>query len=205
MIDPTDAASAWARRLATLRKEAARRSRGAAPTDLTEEALSMCEALIRELAGAQLTHDRLRADLRIAEGAWDHLFEVMPSAGILTDRAGSIVNANRAASVLLNVSAAYLKGRDLLLFSEDRETFRMLVQELDRKRGAELRAQLLLRPRERKPTAIQLYVTPYPGRDNAWLWIVTPLSGAGVSRSLEIALPAHEELGRFAGLSRPGA
>jgi PAS domain-containing protein len=199
MSDPIDTASDWAKRLATLRKEAARRSGSAARSELTQEALSMCDALVRELAGAQLTRDRLRADLRIADDAWDHLFDVMPGASLLTDAAGSILKANRAASVLLNVGATHLKGRDLLVFSQDRETFRSLLLELNRNHGAELRARLMLRPRERKPAMMQFHVLPAPGRDGTWLWIVTPATGAGVSPSLEIALPAHDELGSVPG------
>ena len=122
MIEPTDSASSRAKRVAILRAQAARRSRGAAPSDVAEEALSICDALIRELAVAQRVSDQLRADIRAADAAWDHLFQIMPSAGLLTDRASVILNANRAASQLLNVSATHLKGRELLVFSQDRET-----------------------------------------------------------------------------------
>lgn len=66
---------------------------------------------------AQLTHDRLRADLRVAEAAWDHLFDVMPTGCLLTDESRSILKANRAAGVLLNVSAPHLRGRALLVDS----------------------------------------------------------------------------------------
>jgi PAS domain-containing protein len=197
MIDPTDALSGWARRLATLRKEAAKRSRDAAPSDLIDEALSMCEALVRELAGAQLTRDQLRADLRVADAAWDHLFDMVPCACVLTDSASLILNANRAASVFLNVSATHLKGRKLLVFSQDRETFRAVLEELDRNRSTELRARVMLRPRERKPTVMQLHVLRAPARDNAWLWIVTPATAADATPSLEIAFPPDDELVRF--------
>jgi len=187
MIDPTDAASGWAKRVAALRAQAARRSRGASPNDLTDEALSLCDALVRDLAGAQLTRDQLRGDLRAADAAWDQLFEMMPSAAVLTDSASAILNANRAASALLNVSATHLKGRELLVFSQDRATFRALLQELERNRGTELRARLMLRPRERKPAMMQLHVRPLAARDNAWMWIVTPATAADATPSLEIA------------------
>jgi len=174
----TDVASAWARRLASLRRESAKRRRGAGQCELAEEALSMCDALVRELGGAQLAQDGLRADLRAAEAAWGHLFDLIPSACVLTDAASSILRANRAAGVLLNVSATHLKGRELLVFSQDRDTFRALLKELDRNASAELRARVTLRPRERKPAVMQLQVAPSPGRDRAWLWILTPAGGA---------------------------
>lgn len=193
MIAPADAASNWARRVAALRTQATMRDRsGAAANDLAETALAMCDALVRELAGAQLTRDQLRADLRAADAAWDHLFDAMPCACLLTDRAGVILKANRAASALLNMSASHLKRRELLVFSHDRETFRALLAEVQRNPGAELRARLLLRPRERKQTMTQLHVLPAPGRDDAWLWLATP-AAADTTPSLEIAFPADDD------------
>jgi PAS domain-containing protein len=196
MIDPTVVSSGWARRLAALRREAGKRSRGAAASDVTEEALSMCEALVRELAGAQLAHDRLRADLRVAEAAWDHLFDVMPTGCLLTDESGSILKANRAAGALLNVSATHLRGRALLVFSEDREAFRALLTELRPNCSTELRARMLLRPRERKPALMQLQVIPSPRRDQEWFWIVAPATGAEATPFLEIPLLPHGDLAR---------
>jgi PAS domain-containing protein len=177
MIESIDSTSSWARRVATLRTQARRRGQ-AESSDVAEEALSMCDALIRELAGAQLVRDRLRAEIRAADAAWDHLFEVMPSAGLLTDGASLILNANRAAGLLLNVSATHLKGRELLVFSQDRETFRALLREIAHERFTELRGGLLLRPRERKPLMTQVHVVAAPGPDQAWLWIVTPATAA---------------------------
>jgi PAS domain-containing protein len=192
MIEPTDSSSAWARRVATLRAHTARRSAGAALSDVAKEALSICDALIRELAGAHLVRDQLRADLRIADAAWDHLFQVMPSACVLTDSTSVILNANRAASLLLNVSAAHLKGRELLVFSQDRQTFRALLQDMEQSRSSELRAELLLRPRERKPMMTHVHVVAAPGRDEAWLWIVTPVRAGAAA--LDIEQPARAEL-----------
>jgi PAS domain-containing protein len=193
MIERIDSASSWARRVAALRAQAGRRSRGAAPSDVAEEALSICDALIRELAGAQLLRDQLRADVRMLGAAWDHLFQVMPSGCLLTDSASVILNANRAAGHLLNVSATHLKGRELLVFSQDRETFRSLLKELDQKRRTELRAGLMLRPRERKPMMTHVHVVAAPGRDQEWLWIVTRATAADAA-ALDIEWPARDEL-----------
>lgn len=197
MIGPTDSASSWARRVATLRTQTARRRPGTESGDVAEEALSMCDALVRELAGAQLVRDQLRAEIRAADAAWDHLFEVMPSAGLLTDSESLILNANRAASLLLNVSATHLKGRELLVFSQDRQTFRALLRQMAQERGTELRAGLLLRPRERKPLMTQVHVVAAPGRDQVWLWIVTPAAAAA-----DLEWPARDQV---ASLREPGA
>lgn len=171
-----DPLSHWTRQLAGLRARAVKRSRVAPCGDLTEDALSMCDSLLRELAGARRESDRLREDIRTSEAAWEHLFELMPGARLLTDPSGFILNANRAAGVLLNLSAKRLKNRELGLFYEDRQAFRALVQRLSSSGGDELRATLTLRARERKPAAMHVAVKPLPSRDRFWLWFLTPAS-----------------------------
>lgn len=198
MINPTDAASSWARRVATLRAQLAKGRRGAASADPAEDALAMCETVIRELAGAQLTNDRLRKQLHTADAAWNQLFDRMPGACLVTDSTSAILKANRAASLLLNASPAHLKGRDFLVFSEDREAFRLLLNELGRNGCTEPRARLRLRPRERKPTLVQLSVVPAVGGDDAWLWNVTPVSDEA-ALSAEIAVSADHPLARLSG------
>jgi len=192
MIDATDAASAWARRVAALRTQAARRQRGAASSEDAEAALSMCDTLIRELAGAQLERDRLRAGLRLADAAWDELFDVVPAALLLTDRAGVILKANRAASVLLNVSARHLKGRELLVFVQDREGFCALREQFDGDGHTALHARLMLRPRERKPAMVLLQVMAAPGRDQVCLWTITPAVAADPTASLDAVTTLSE-------------
>jgi PAS domain-containing protein len=201
MIKSTDPAAGWARRLAALRAQAARGRRGAPPADLTEDALSLCDTVIRELAGAQLTNDILRADLRTADAAWDHLFDTMPTACLMTDGASAILQANRVASGLLNVSASHLKGRDLLVYSQDREAFLTLLSQLSRNGGTELRARLMVRPRERKPTLVQLHVVPAYGREGAWLWALTPASAEAADLSLGIPADADHELTRLSDIA----
>ena len=102
----------------------------------------------------------------------------MPAACVLTDQGGSILKANRAAGALLNVAPAHLKGRPLLVFAEDRETFRALLTEIGRNGSTQLRARVMLRPRERKPAPTQLQVLPSPRDEQEWFWIVTPEPGA---------------------------
>lgn len=173
MMYRAEPASSWARRLADLRAQASRRSRPVQPSEVADEALSICEALVRELAGAQLTCERLRADVSAADAAWDHLFHVMPSACVLTDSAGVILSANRAASGFLNATATGLKGRELLVFSQDREIFRTLLKEIQQNVSSEMRAELMVRPRDRKPLMTRLHVVAAPDRDRGWLWMMT--------------------------------
>jgi PAS domain-containing protein len=189
MSDPSDSASSWARRLTTLRALASRRGRADQPREVAEEALSLCDALVRELAGAQLACSELRAKVLAADAAWEHLFEIMPGACVLSDGAGVILKANPAASRLLNVSAAGLNGRELLVFSQDRQTFLALLREMGEMRRGELRAELLLRPRERKPVMTQLHVVAAPGREHAWLWMLVR-AAATDAPAIDVGRPA---------------
>jgi hypothetical protein len=44
---------------------------------------------------------------------------------------------------------------------------------------------------------MQFHVLPAPGRDNTWLWIVTPATGADATPVLEGAIPGRDELARI--------
>jgi PAS domain-containing protein len=171
-IDPT---RSWTRELAHLRTRALklglRRPAVESPlADITEEALTACASLLRDLAGSQLECERLRAEIRSEAAAWEHLFEVVPVASVLTDPSGLILNANHAAGVLLNVSAKRLKERQLFLFCEDREAFNGLLQQLAHGEGL-LQVSLTMRPRERRPMETGVVVSAVsPGHSTAWLW-----------------------------------
>src|SRR5688500_15458414 len=108
MIKIADPVRRWTRQLGELRAQVAKNGR-AAGAELMENALTLCDSLLRDLAGIHLECDKLRGEVRRCSAAWDHLFEMMPSPCLLTDGAGEIVNANRAAGTVLNLSAKALK------------------------------------------------------------------------------------------------
>jgi PAS domain-containing protein len=193
MMDHSRALGGWTRRIATLRKQAGKPHGSAGTGDITEAALTMCDELVRELAGAQLTRDQLQAELHLAEAAWYELFDSMPYAAALTDRRTVILKANRTAALLLNVSARHLEGKELLMFAQDRERFLALREELDQNGHTSLRTRLMMRPRERKPATMQLHVMTAPGREQAWLWFITPARIVDADAVSEIALPPEHE------------
>ena len=124
----------WTRELANLRGRAARCGLRAGSqlnplAQVTEDALALCESRLQELAAGYLEQERLRSEVRAEANAWEHLFTTMPLACVLADRNGSIVDANRAAGELLNLGPKRLKGRSLLLFSQDRTAFMDIVRE----------------------------------------------------------------------------
>ena len=189
MTDQIDPVSHWTRQLGHLRAQALKRARIGPPPcgDITDTALEACDGLLRDLAGARLECDRLRAEIRTSDAAWEHLFDMLPSACLLTDSAGSIRNANRAAGVLLNLSAKRLKDRELVVFSEDRAAFSELLYRLTRSGDDEVRATLTFRHRERRPAAMQVAVKPLTSHDGLWLWFVTATSQAHTATSPHIA------------------
>ena len=159
MIKIADPVRRWTRQLGDLRLHAAKNGR-AAGAELIEEALGICDALLRDFAGLHLECDKLRGELRASYAAWDHLFEAMPAACVLTDDAGAIVEANRAAGAVLNLSPRALKGRQLMVFAENRPAFETLLRSLAADGEDEHRARLLLRPRDRKPSNVDVVIVP---------------------------------------------
>ena len=59
----------WMRELGQLRGRAIKQGQGAASNDLLQGALTMCDALLRDLAGAHADCDKLRAHIQEREAA----------------------------------------------------------------------------------------------------------------------------------------
>ena len=172
-LDPT---FRWERELTNLRSRIGHRRRGSgdAGPDLTDAALTTCDGLLRDLAGAHLECERLRGEVRAETATWEHLFDAMPGGCLITDRGGVIRIANRAAAMILNMSAKHLKDRPLLVFSQDRVAFSSLLQRLARG-GEHVRATLVIRPRERKATAVDVIAIPLsPDETSDWVWFISP-------------------------------
>jgi PAS domain S-box-containing protein len=139
---------------------------------VTEEAVDLCGMLLRETAAAELEVRRIAAHQREERLLHKHLFNKLPIACVTTDASGYIRTANRAAALLLGVSAPALEGRLLLLFAEDRAGFQDLLQSRD---GGTHYATLTLRPRELRPLKVQVTLAPDAPRDaTGWVWFIQP-------------------------------
>jgi PAS domain S-box-containing protein len=171
--DTTDPVRRWTRELAHLRMQAIklrRRSSVSPECEVMDAALAACDGLLRDLAAAQLDRQQLRARIRTEASVWKRLFDTMPSAFLLTDCSGVILDANPGASALLNVSGRHIKGRQLLVYTDNRNEFRELLQRLIVADGP-VETSLKLRPRERRPIDVEVIVTPAsPNHSAAWLW-----------------------------------
>ena len=97
----------------------------------------------------------------------------MPVACLVTDGLGSILNANRAAGVFLNVSAKHLKDRQLLVFFADRHGFNALMQRLARHWRTSSDAVGAAQRAQTKETDI-LVVPLSNGHSGLWLWFLDP-------------------------------
>lgn len=83
----------------------------------------------------QLKNEELtsaRAALEAERQRYEDLFEFAPDGYIVTDRDGKIIEANRAAAQMLNVSQMALAGKPLAIFipPEERKDFRTQVNRL---------------------------------------------------------------------------
>ena len=145
---------------------------------LLTRALAELNTLLEELrlAEARLVERRqrieqLQAALRDQQAKYWELFDDMADPSLVTERDTTILEANRAAVGLLNVSQRYLVGKTLSLFvCEDRA--RLLGQSGQLVKNQDSTELLLkLRPRERPPLALRACVR---GDGTHLRWILRP-------------------------------
>ena len=192
MNGTTDPTQRWTRELGQLRMRAVkvRGKFASGPVDeITDDALAACDAMMRDLTDAHLENQRLRAELRAESDAWEHLFESVPSACLLTSAEGVILKANAAAGELLNVAPKRLKERQLLLFTEDRDRLAEILTALSVV-APQLRATLTLRPKERRPVVTSVIVTA-ADQQAAWLWFLAPREERPNRREMRPASPGE--------------
>jgi PAS domain-containing protein len=173
----------WTRDLGHLRTRVVRLKRQPGvpdgPVDATlEEAIGLCTQLLQDLAGAEMEIQRCLADVRTERQQADYLFDRMLVPSLHADDQGRIIRANRAAALLLNVSARHLVGQPLLHFTQDREGFMDLLHRM-RREPTPFQCELTIRPRERSTLHAGVTLMPRsPGNTAEWLWFVAP-NGSG--------------------------
>jgi PAS domain S-box-containing protein len=102
--------------------------------------------------------EELQAQLRDQQAKYWELFDEMPDPAVVTKPDTTILEVNRAAVNLFNVSQRYLVGKTLSVFvCENRAHF---VEESGRiaQKQDSTDLQLKLRPRERAPLAVRVRV-----------------------------------------------
>lgn len=176
-------------RFATLERRAGAEQ---AESKLLPRALKEIENLLADLRTAQeqLVESRQRVDdlqdqlSRQRQRYWD-LFETFPDACVMTDADSLIIEANRAAADLFNVSQRYLVGKQLSVFvCEDRAGLLRAIGSATPDREP-IQVPFRLRPRERAPLDVRAVVRA----DGPLLrWIVRPAASLEKVQSAELTV-----------------
>jgi PAS domain S-box-containing protein len=163
---------------------------------LTTRALAELGTALEEIrvAQEQLIENRrhmeaLQAELAAQAAKYWDLFDEMPEAYVVTRPDTTILEVNRAAADLFNVSQRFLAGKTLSVFvCEDRGRFLDESGRIAQERtSCELR--LKLRPRERAPMAITARVR---GDGTGLRWILR--STNGINSPLPTEPPASRSM-----------
>ncbi|MEH2086228.1 PAS domain-containing hybrid sensor histidine kinase/response regulator [Nostoc sp.] len=118
--------------------------------ELTAEAFEELQITLEEL---KITSEELQATRIVIEKErqrYQELFDFAPDGYLVTDTFGTILEANRAATIHLNVSQRFLTGKPLLTFiaqSDHQAFFNYLTQLQQNDRGGEW--EVGLQPREK--------------------------------------------------------
>jgi len=181
----------WAAHLLQLRSRAAKlRGHGEvteATRRLIDETLGSCEELLEDFNRSQAECGRLLDESRATPQAHKHLFESVPCACVMTDQQGTIVHANAAAGQLLNITSKRLEGRELLLYSHNRDAFLALLANLPS--SEPVSGPMIMRPRERRPLQTIVTVTPVNhNQPGVWLWFFVAASRLAPMETVGAAL-----------------
>ena len=132
-----------------------------------EEVRVAQEQLVENRARMEQLQDELR---RQYETYWQ-LFDEMPEAYVVSRADSTIVEVNKAAAQLLNVSQRFLIGKPLsVFFCEDRAAF-LTTATRATDATEPLDVSLKLRPRERAPLAVRARVS---GTPDGLRWVLRP-------------------------------
>jgi PAS domain S-box-containing protein len=140
-----------------------------------EKALEEIQVAQDQLIENRLRLEQLQAELARERERYWRLFDEMPQPYVVTRPDSAILEVNKAASDLLNVSQRFLVGKTLSVFvCEDRarfltETARVMNE------SAPMELMLRVRPRERAPLDVSARVT---GDGISLRWILQPVAAA---------------------------
>ena len=148
------------------------------PSPFVIKLLAELGSALQELrvAHEQLRENRariqqLQAELHRQYDKYGQLFDEMPGACVVTTPDSTILETNKAAVQMLNVSQRFLLGKTLSVFvCEERPQFLAACAHASAG-GPASDVTLKLRPRERAPISATARVT---GGDNTVRWVIRP-------------------------------
>lgn len=108
-----------------------------------------------QLVDQRVRMESVQEELRRQNARYWQLFDEIPQPYVVTRADSTIVEVNKAAAELLNVSQRFLAGKALSVFvCEDRNGFLTRIAELVSQRS-ESQFNLKMRPRERAPLSVK--------------------------------------------------
>jgi len=159
-------------RLASLQRRADKMSTS---PSLLRDALEELNTALEELRVANETMMDQASEMIPARNRSDDsrreleaIFSAMPTPCVITGGDGTIVEANPAASALLNVGRQHLAAKSLFLFFMDRQR---LIDAVTSPPEGEFRETLVLRPRERRARQVLLRGVRLPDGQR-WCWFL---------------------------------
>jgi PAS domain S-box-containing protein len=137
-------------RIALLQQRAATDS--APPADVQAETFEELQTMLEEL---HMAEEELAVMYQVAEAErqrYQELFDFAPDGYVVTDAAGTIREANRAAATMLAVPQTRLRGKPLVAFvpQEERRAFRTRLAQLLQRRDVQ-EWEVRLQPRQGEP------------------------------------------------------
>ncbi|MDZ7970229.1 MAG: ATP-binding protein [Nostoc sp. DedSLP03] len=172
------------------------------PEELTAEAFEELQITLEELKVASEELQATRIVVEKERQRYQELFDFAPDGYLVTDTFGTILEANRAASIQFNVLQRFLIGKPLLTFiaqSDHQAFFDYLTQLQQLDRGGEW--EVCLQPREKICFDVALTVVTVrneKGQPVALRWLMRDISQR---RHLELQrqqLFANEQAARIA-------
>lgn len=148
------------------------------PTGLLSKTLAELGTALEEIRVAQeqlvegrARIERLQMELRREYDKYWLLFDAMPEAYVVTRPDSTILEVNKAAAQLFNVSQRFLVGKTLSIFvCEERSRF---LESCTRaaEEGTPIDLSIKLRPRERAPLTVSTRVS---GDSSGLRWVLRP-------------------------------
>ena len=148
-------------------------------------ATEQLEQQIEELATAKI-------EARTGRDQMNELIEVLPVACVWTTADGEIDRANGAAAEMLNVSAARLAGRPLMLFTTERRAFSDALAALTEGVTRVVEVTAVIRPRERRPREVRLIGRKLQ-HDTRYCWFLSLVAAVPEPSLVPEGTPAHTE------------
>ena len=138
-----------------------------------ESVLDMLRVAQQQLVENRARLEQMQNELSREREKYRRLFDEMPQPYVITRSDTLILEANFAASELLNVSQRFLVGKTLSVFvCEDRTRFLLDAARM-MSEPAPVEMTVKMRPRERAPLMVTAKVT---GDDSGLRWIIQPIA-----------------------------